>query len=61
MPVSSDQIGATTVWKYNDNGVDLGTTWTAPSFADSTWKTGRGVLGTANASSCAAPCLCSDC
>jgi hypothetical protein len=47
IPVTSDQIATTSVWKYNDLGTDLGTTWRVLAFDDSTWLSGRGVLGTA--------------
>jgi hypothetical protein len=33
------------VWKYNDKNVDLGTAWRAPSYDDSGWPQGRGLLG----------------
>ena len=33
------------IWKYLDTGVDLGTSWTAPSFDDAAWLTGPGELG----------------
>jgi secreted PhoX family phosphatase len=33
------------IWRYNDKGIDLGTTWTAPSYDHSSWKSGAGVLG----------------
>jgi hypothetical protein len=28
-------------WRYDDRGIDLGSSWRAPTFDDSDWKTGR--------------------
>lgn len=36
---------ANTVWRYNQNGGDLGTAWREPSYNDSSWPTGLGLLG----------------
>jgi hypothetical protein len=33
------------VWKYSDQGLDLGTNWSQPNFDDSTWSQGGGRLG----------------
>jgi lysophospholipase L1-like esterase len=33
------------VWKYSDQGSDLGTNWSQPNFDDSTWFQGAGRLG----------------
>ncbi len=33
------------VWKYSDQGLDLGTNWAQPNFDDSTWSQGAGRLG----------------
>lgn len=33
------------VWKYSDQGLDLGTNWSQPGFDDSTWSQGAGRLG----------------
>jgi hypothetical protein len=33
------------VWKYSDQGSDLGTNWSQPNFDDSTWSQGAGRLG----------------
>jgi lysophospholipase L1-like esterase len=33
------------VWKYSDEGLDLGTNWSQPNFDDSTWSQGAGRLG----------------
>jgi hypothetical protein len=32
-------------WKYQDLGVDLGSEWRQPSYDDSTWPSGAGLLG----------------
>lgn len=32
-------------WKYLDDGSDQGTAWRAPTFDDSTWKSGKAKLG----------------
>jgi len=32
-------------WRYNATGVDLGTAWIAPVFADDSWSSGPGKLG----------------
>ena len=33
------------VWKYSDQGLNLGTNWSQPNFDDSTWSQGAGRLG----------------
>ena len=33
------------VWKYSDQGLDLGTNWSQPNFDDSAWSQGAGRLG----------------
>ena len=33
------------LWKYQDNGIDLGTDWIKPSFDDVEWKEGPGKFG----------------
>jgi len=33
------------IWKYHDQGVDLGTSWRASSFNDSAWASGPSQLG----------------
>ena len=38
-------IPAGSRWRYLDTGVDLGAAWRAPAFDDSSWKTGKGILG----------------
>jgi secreted PhoX family phosphatase len=35
-------------WKYNDEGIDLGTAWAANSYNDSSWAFGDAVLGYSN-------------
>ncbi|MBI4662117.1 MAG: hypothetical protein HY735_25125 [Verrucomicrobia bacterium] len=32
-------------WRFSDGGMDQGTTWRNPSFADATWRTGPAQLG----------------
>ncbi len=32
-------------WKYLDDGSDQGTNWRMPAFDDSSWASGRGILG----------------
>lgn len=32
-------------WKFNDNGVDLGTAWRSPTFDDSAWSLGQAEFG----------------
>jgi len=33
------------IWKYNDTGTDLGTSWRASGYNDSAWPSGPGLLG----------------
>jgi len=33
------------VWKYSDQGLDLGTNWSQPNYDDSSWSQGAGRLG----------------
>jgi Bacterial Ig-like domain len=35
----------TNVWKFNDSGADLGTAWREPTYDDSAWLSGPGLLG----------------
>lgn len=37
-------VAITDTWKYNQAGVDLGSTWTAPSYNDSAWPQGPALL-----------------
>ena len=39
------------IWKYLDNGSDLGTTWRAISYTDTAWLSGPAPLGYGNAAS----------
>jgi len=50
MTVRTDQvvtpfIGASSTWRYSDQGVDLGTNWAQPDYDDSGWSQGLGRLG----------------
>lgn len=38
-------LAAGAVWKYLDNGSNQGTAWSAPSYSDTTWKSGAAQLG----------------
>jgi len=38
-------VGPGSVWKYFDQGIDLGTAWRDPSFDDSAWSAGAAQLG----------------
>lgn len=38
-------VASGSVWKYNDNGTDLGTDWRTVSYDDSAWETGNGKFG----------------
>ncbi|MCX7872391.1 MAG: lamin tail domain-containing protein [Verrucomicrobiae bacterium] len=38
-------IETNSVWKYNDNGVNLGTSWRLTTYDDSSWAGGRAELG----------------
>ena len=42
---SSQFIALSSIWKYQDTGADLGTAWRVGSTDDSTWTSGRGILG----------------
>jgi hypothetical protein len=33
------------VWRYNESGTDLGTSWIPPSYSDSAWPQGAGLIG----------------
>lgn len=41
-------IAKASSWKYNDLGLDLGTTWTANNYNDSSWAFGDAILGYSN-------------
>ncbi|MBI3868419.1 MAG: immunoglobulin domain-containing protein [Verrucomicrobia bacterium] len=47
--ITQTLIATGSVWKYNDAGVDLGTTWRRTDFNDSKWSSGRALLGFGNA------------
>ena len=38
-------INTSTSWKYNDKGLNLGTTWYSTTYSDATWSTGMAPLG----------------
>jgi hypothetical protein len=38
-------VAKNSTWKYHDKGVDLGTSWTALSYDDTSWPSGKAVLG----------------
>ena len=38
-------IGATSTWKYLDDGTNQGTAWRMPAFDDSLWDAGPAELG----------------
>ena len=42
---SASLVGSGSVWKYRDNGSNLGTSWIKPDFDDSLWKEGPAQLG----------------
>ena len=50
MTIRSDRvvtplISAGSIWKYSDQGLDLGTNWAQPQYDDSTWAAGPARLG----------------
>ena len=38
-------VPADAEWRYFDQGIDLGSSWQSPLFADDTWQSGRAQLG----------------
>jgi hypothetical protein len=38
-------INTSTSWKYNDKGLNLGTTWYSTTYSDATWSSGIAPLG----------------
>jgi peptidoglycan/xylan/chitin deacetylase (PgdA/CDA1 family) len=44
-PVSGTFIARGAVWRYRDDGVDLGTGWRATGYVDTAWKQGAAELG----------------
>lgn len=41
----SDLVAPGAIWKYRDDGVDLGVSWRLPGYADGTWPAGAAELG----------------
>ena len=41
-------VASNSVWRYNDEGADLGTAWTNATYADTTWSNGVARLGFGN-------------
>jgi len=44
-PALTTLVAKRAVWKYRDNGADLGSAWRPVSYDDSAWSTGAAVLG----------------
>ncbi|HMP89952.1 MAG TPA: hypothetical protein PJ991_07115 [Kiritimatiellia bacterium] len=44
-PSPSTLLPIRSIWRYEDNGIDLGTAWKEPGFDDSGWNSGPGKLG----------------
>ncbi len=42
---SENILPALSTWKYNDQGIDLGTAWRESAFNDAAWPSGPGQLG----------------
>lgn len=38
-------LAKNSAWKYNANGIDLGTAWRTTNFDDASWPSGNGILG----------------
>ncbi|MDC0309614.1 lamin tail domain-containing protein, partial [bacterium] len=56
-PVASPEVNLTSgivlldygdLWKYNDQNKNLGTAWRRATYSDTSWKSGRGLLGLEN-------------
>ena len=51
LPFNATEVSSTifarnsSVWRFQDNGVDLGTAWIDPAFDDTDWESGTGQLG----------------
>lgn len=45
MPITDFPLTKASSWKYLDNGIDQGVSWSAPAFNDSSWSYGPGKLG----------------
>src|SRR5689334_11147792 len=44
-PTTNTLIANGSVWKYYDQGTDLGTAWRNPGYADGAWASGPAQLG----------------
>lgn len=44
-PTTAPLVRRGATWRINDTGKDLGTTWRATAYSDSTWRTGAAQLG----------------
>ena len=44
-PVGTFPIAKNSIWKFNDNGTDLGTDWKNATYDDASWLFGNGILG----------------
>ena len=44
-PVEAFPVSLNSLWRYEDSGTDLGTSWTELSYDDSAWDFGQGELG----------------
>ena len=44
-PASREVFPLNSVWKYHDQGTDLGSAWLALGYNDSAWSSGKGQLG----------------
>src|SRR5262245_26836936 len=42
---ASTLVHAGSVWKYHDQGMNLGTLWVSPNYTDSEWRSGPAQLG----------------
>jgi len=40
----TEVVSFTNVWRYNQSGIDLGTTWKEPGYNDTAWPSGRALL-----------------
>ncbi|HEX8561785.1 MAG TPA: alkaline phosphatase PhoX [Flavobacterium sp.] len=43
--IAQEIISQGSLWKYNDGGTDLGTSWKNNAYDDASWASGAGVLG----------------
>ena len=44
-PAGTFPVAQGSIWRYNDQGQDLGMGWRTPTFDDSNWSSDRGALG----------------